>query len=326
MNISNILKRFLPWLVTILILVYLGTTTDLPEAWVTLKSANFAHFIPIVIVVVLGVFLIDSACLTLLFRRFNAPLQFREMLPLKGASYVLNVVNYNAAAAGIALYFKNEKGVPFLHALGSMLWLNFIDIVALTTLVLGGMAVSGIVLEPGMQDILTWMAVGIFCVLVGSCIYWNAGFDYFILGRFREWAIFSAFKKATLMDYATFIPLRIAFVCTYVVSQWAVMADFGLDASFQELILYVPVLTFVGTIPLTTVAGLGTVQVLMREFFIEFAPNGTAQIDAYSTTTILAFVFCRIAIGLFYFGRVSHDFSPTQAEDHSEASAIATDK
>jgi hypothetical protein len=252
-------------------------------------------------------------------------LKFREMLFFKGVSYVLNVVNYNVAAVGIAFYFKNEKGVPFLNALGSMLWLNFIDIVALTTLMLGGVAFSGVVLEPGMQDILTWMAVGIFAVLVGSCIYWNAGFDYFILGRFREWAIFSAFKKATLMDYATFIPLRVAFVCTYVVSQWAVMADFGLDASFQELILYVPVLTFVGTIPLTTVAGLGTVQVLMREFFIGFA-DSTAQIDAYSTTTILAFVFCRIAIGLFYFGRVSHDFSSTQADDHSEGSEIATDK
>jgi hypothetical protein len=320
LNKSTIIKQILPWLITILILVYLGTTTDLVKFWATLKEANFIGFIPVVIAVVAVVFLFDSACLTLLFRRFNAPLTFREMLPLKGASYVLGVVNYNAGAAAIALYFKNEKGVPFLQALGSMLWLNFIDIVALSTLMLGGIWISGVQLEPTTHQIVLWMAVAIYAVFFGSCIFWNAGFDFFILSRCREWPIFSAFKNATLRDYAQFIPLRVAFVLTYVISQWVAMPFFGLDASLQELILYVPVLTFIGTIPLTTVAGLGTVQVLMREFFVGFAPDGTAQIDAYSTTTILAFVFCRIAIGLYYIGRVSHDISSTTGGDQSPES------
>lgn len=79
--------------------------------------------------------------------------------------------------------------------------------------------------------------------------------------------------------------------------------------------MYVPVLTFVGTIPFTTVAGLGTVQVLMRDFYAGFAPHGTAQIDAYSTTTILAFVVCRVAIGYVCMGSVARDFARRRHED-----------
>ena len=115
-----------------------------------------------------------------------------------------------------------------------------------------------------------------------------------------------------------FIAARTAFVATYVLSQWFTMPFFDMDASAVELFLYVPVLTFVGTIPFTTIAGLGTVQVLMRTFFADFAPLGTAQIDAYSTTTILSFVICRIIIGYMYMGSVTRDM-----ETHSTDSTTS---
>ncbi|MFT7622693.1 MAG: hypothetical protein ACI9WU_001868 [Myxococcota bacterium] len=317
--------RLLPWVITLGVLAYIGSTTDIDAALDTLKGTNWLGFVPTVLIVVLASFFFDSWALVQLFSRFNTPVTTREMLPLKGTSYFLNVINYNAAAAGIALFFRNRKDVPFLEALASMLWMNFIDIVSLATLMLVGMAFAAGSggLDPDYQNILIGLAGFIYTVLAGSCIYWNYGFDWLILGRFRSWTIFSTFAKAKLSDYVRFIAIRTAFVMTYVVSQWACMPFFSMDATLGELLLYVPVLTFVGTIPLTTVAGMGTVQVLMRQFFLPFVPVAaasemTAHIDAYSTTTILSFVLCRIIIGAFFMGSVTRDF-----EAHSASSSAS---
>ncbi len=317
--------KLLPWIITTAILGYIVATTDLDAALLTLQNANWLGFIPAVIVLCILVFLFDSGCLVLLFRRFNAQVTFKEMLPLKGTSYFLNVINYNAAAAGIALFFRNRKQVPFLEALSSMLWMSFIDIVSLATLMLLGMAMAGDVsISAEYQRILIGLAGFIYLILAGSCIYWNAGFDWVFLGRMRTWKIFTAFSQATLRDYLTFIGLRTAFVTTYVASQWIAMPFFQMEATMQQLFLVVPVLTFVGTIPLTTVAGMGTVQVLMRTLYADFVPatavDVTAHIDAYSTVTILAFVLCRMGIGYLSMGSVTRDF-----EAHSERSAAATE-
>lgn len=312
----ELIVKVLPWVITTAILAYIGLTTDIDAALATLGKTNWLGFIPVAIVLCICVFLFDSWCLVQLFTRFNEPVAYREMLPLKGTSYFLNVINYNAAAAGIALFFRNRKRVPFLEALSSMLWMNFIDIVSLASLMLLGFGLAmagGYGIDPRYQMILVGLAGFIFLVLIGSCVYWNAGFDWFILGRFRSWRIFTAFSKAKFGDYARFLGLRTLFVATYVIAQWVCMPFFEMDASLPELFLYVPVLTFVGTIPLTTIAGMGTVQVLMREFFLPFVPAGsasamTAHIDAYSTTTILAFVLCRLAIGYVFMGSVTRDF------------------
>lgn len=325
---TEVLKRVLPWLVTTLVLAFIAVTTDLETAWATVRATNWVTFVPAVIAVCVTVFLFDSWCLVRLFSRFVAPVTFKEMLPLKGTSYFLNVINYNAAAAGIALFFRNKKGVPFLEALASMLWLNFIDIVALAALVLLGMWVSPVELDPKLAFWVTAVCSGVLVILVGSCIYWNGRFDWFFFGRFRSWTIFASFAKARLPDYAFFIGIRIAFVGTYVVSQAVSMPFFSLDAGIRELFLFVPLLTFVGTIPFTTIAGLGTVQVLMRSFYEPFTPTYPsmdqvhAHIDAYSTTTILAFVLVRIAIGAVFMRGVSMKI---QAQDPAGAVPDAAD-
>ena len=308
MNVRALILKLVPWLITSLIVGYISLTTDVTVAWETLRNANFLGFVPTVIAVAAGVFLVDSGCLVALFRRFNAPVTYREVLPIKGASYFLNVINYNAAAAAIGLFFRNRKRVPLLESLGSMLWLNFLDIVSLTTLMMIGIVVAGDLLEPKLLRLLLISAGAIYLILIGSCIYWIGGFDFFFMGRFRTWQIFSTFRRATLRDYGIFLAMRIGFSASYILSQLVSMPFFDMHPTLQELVLYVPVITFVGTIPLTTIAGLGTVQVLMRHFYLGFAPHGTAQIDAYSTTSILAFVLVRILIGYFYMGSVARDF------------------
>ena len=308
------LLQSVTWLVTAAVVGYIGATTDLPAVAHTLRALNGPGLAAVVAVTCFVMLWIDSACLALLFSRFDAPTGFREIVPVKGASYVLNTLNYNAGAAATALYFRNRKGVPLIRALGTMLWLNAVDLVALTLLMLVGMAVGHGTLGSSERRTLLLFAGAVLVAFAGSCVYWNAGFDWLILGPLRHWRIFGAFRAARLRDYALFIGLRMVFGCTYTLSQWAFMPFFGMRASLLPLLLYVPVLTFVATIPFTTVSGLGTVQVLMRHYYLELAPMGLAQVDAFSTVTIVGVALGRLLIGLWFTRTVAREMGPGPAQ------------
>ena len=312
MNVFKTWNKFVAWVITASILVWLGMTTDFGVAVETLKSAHFLPFIPVVIGVCGVVYLVDAACLVVLFRRFNASTTLREMLPIKGASYLLNVVNYNAGAASIAYFFRNRKRVPFIESLSSMLWLNFIDVISLALLVIMAIGLGGEHIDPTTRSTLLTFCGSLLVILLGTLAYWNVGWNFFLLGRLRSWRLFTTFSKATVKDYAMFLSLRVFFVATYVFSQWLVMPFFNMEAGLDELFVYVPALTFIGTIPLVNAAGLGAVQGFMREFYADFVPAGhdiNGFIDAYSTTTILSFVLIRVVIGLLCMRSVGKDMA-----------------
>ena len=216
----------------------------------------------------------DSFCLTLLLRRFNAPVTFREILPLKGASYLLNIINYNAAMGGMALYLKRVRRVSFLETASSLLFMNVLDVFALCGLIALGLIFSedalAVALSPESRRGLAWVVAGFAALLVGSWIYWNAGFDFFVLGKLRSWRIFHAFREARLVDYAWLLGLRTVMVFLYVTITWLFARTFGFAVPFGAMLALQPIIIFVGTIPIS-VAGLGTTQVVMRAFYGVYA-------------------------------------------------------
>ena len=267
-------RRLLPWLVSIGLLAYLASTTDLARVWDALQRARLGLFVTVALVGTLLAFLYDSVCLTLLLRRFNAPVTLGEVLPLKGASYFLNVINYNAAMGGMALYLRRVRGVSFLESASSLLFMNVLDVFALCGLIAVGLVASGDALGasvgPEARHGLVVVLVALAAVLVGNLVYWNAGFDFFVLGRLRSWRIFHAFREARLLDYAWLMALRLPLLLLYVAMMWLFAHAFRIDISYPSALALQPIVIFVGTVPIS-VAGLGTTQVLMRSFYGPFA-------------------------------------------------------
>src|SRR5262249_19648787 len=139
-----------------------------------------------------------------------------DMLPMRAVSYFLNTVNYGAAGGGIALFLRNRKGVPFLEAFSSFLFLNFIDFLVLAVIIGMGLA-FGAGVDPAMRRTLWAIIAALSAILLGTLIYWNLKFDFFFLGRLRTWPIFSAFARARLKDYAILALLRLLLFGEYTV-------------------------------------------------------------------------------------------------------------
>ena len=92
------LRQLLPWAVTLGILFFLLNKYDPKAVWEALKNADLGFLLPLWTAAVLIVYLADTGCLVHLFRMCRQKVDIGDLFRVKGASYLLNVINYNAAA------------------------------------------------------------------------------------------------------------------------------------------------------------------------------------------------------------------------------------
>src|SRR5271163_1112299 len=61
-------------------------------------------------------------------RRFNAPMRFRDIVPIRASMYLLALINTNLGQGGVAYYLHRKAKIPFLEALGSILFIALMEI------------------------------------------------------------------------------------------------------------------------------------------------------------------------------------------------------
>ena len=301
------LKKSIPWLVTFGILWFLFNKYDPRAILDVMASANLAILLPLWTLCILVVFLADTGCLIWLFRMCDQPVPPRAMLEVKGASYLLNVINYNAASGGIAYFVSKRNEIPLLKTLSSMLMLSGMDFLALALFVFAAQ-----VLEPGYLPAAyekpTLMIAG--ALWVGDAVVvviWAIRNHFQVLRRASEWSLFACLRSTTVSQHLALIVARIGFLSLYFFTQYLSLGVFGVEIPLVALFGFNAILTLVGIIPIS-IAGLGTTQVVMVALYAPYAAelvNPEATILGYSTAIIGYFVLVRLALGAFFFNRLS---------------------
>ena len=312
------LKRALPWVLSIVIVAWLFSTADLDALQAAVLEADLAALLLGVVGFTFVTFLVDGATLVLLFRRLLTPMPALEVLAVKGVSYFLNAINYTAGAAAVAYFaYKKTPGLRFLRSLSVMVWLNFVDVAALLALAAVGMAFGhGLLPEDLAPQLALVVAVG-WAIVVGALVYWRLGIDFLVLGSFRSWRLFQAFRDARMADYLAMVPVRIGYVGVWVLAQWVMLPTFGIHIDLATLLVYVPLLTFVQIVP-ASVSGLGAVQAVMIAMYAPHvdAPyaEAAARLLGFSTVVGPATALVRIAIGYAFMRNVTKDLVPSEAD------------
>jgi len=103
--------------------------------------------------------------------------------------------------------------------------------------------------------------------LAGHLLYWRLGFDLLVLGKLPTWGIFKSFHAAEVTHYLKLAAIRVPFDLLFVLNNWLALRAFGIEVPFLKVLAYVPVIAFIGIVPVT-VAGLGTVQAA-TVFFVQ---------------------------------------------------------
>lgn len=315
---SRTLKRLLPWILSLAIVGYLFWTVD-REAFVdALREADMLAALGWIGLFTVGVFFLDTFTLRLLLVRLVTPMGYREVLAVKGVSYFLNAITYTAGAGGIAYFVHRKKKVPLLRALSSLVWLNFVDVMALLILLTGGLLFARDRLpDPALTQQISWVVgVGV-VVALGALVYWRFGVDFLLLAPFRSWRIFQCFRDATWADYGVLIAARTGFIAMYIVMAWVLLPTFHIQVDAGGLVVYVPLLTFVQTIP-ASVSGLGAVQGVMQVVYGPYVDTSVitsaglpldpdAAVLAFSTVVGPVTALMRIGMGYFFMNDVTRD-------------------
>jgi hypothetical protein len=289
----------LGWATAALLVGYVAFTADVQGFFDSVSSASLGLFLLGALIAGPLAFALDTAGIWKLLRAAGVPLAAGEAARLRGASYLLNVVNYELALAAIAGLLARRTGRGLAEAAGCSLALAVFDLSGVALAALIGLLFGAPPLPEGLAGWATAAAAlgvagGPALILVARRLRPRLRSGGALAGLLAALALLS--RRDALLTWA----LRVALVLLYVLGDWIFLTSFGFDVPADVALSYLPALYFVIILPVS-VGGLGGGQLATRWLFGPWAPPGvtpTAAADAFSTCSFLAVLAFRVVVGL----------------------------
>lgn len=210
---------------------------------------------------------------------------FVDVLIVRGATFVLYIVNYAVGQGGFG-YYLHKTGVPALRAAGVTLFLIGTNLA--TLLVVTSIAWAAYGGGTG-SAALAW-------TLVIGC----AGYVVYLAiivaspGLLVRRELLAPLFDAGLKGHAIAMLGRLPHVIVLVVGQWAAIRVWGIDVPFVVGMTIMPAVVIASVLPISP-AGLGTTQAAFTFFFADYAIGAT---DDDRAATVLAFSIVHFVYGV----------------------------
>ena len=253
-----------------------------------LLALRYGAYMAFMAAFVVALLICDVAATRYVYRSTIAPVGFRELFVVRGASYLPSLVNHHIGQAWVTYLLSKIHGVPLARVAGA-------------TLVVYA----------------TWAGC---MLLLGAAALWAAdlpvlwaiaplalGVAYLVLlwlrpARLRDRRLLAPLFEAGVGGHIRALLLRIPHAAVLFVGTWVPFLFFGVDIPLASALAYVPILMVAVTLPLTP-AGLGTRDALAATFFEGFVAAATheerlAAIAAATATTVAAITIIDILLGL----------------------------
>lgn len=309
---ASLWRRAIPYLVTILIFGLIFWRIPIREVAEALKNVPAAGFIGIFMPFSLFYFAIDAFCLTWVVRRFNGPVRYAEVMPIRASMYLLAMVNTNLGQGGVAYYLYRKAGIPLLEAVSSVLFIALAEIYQLFLFsTLGVLFYSPPNRELNevthllrIAYVIAWV---IFFAIIG--LFAIARANQPLRRRIessRVGAVAGTFLKARPLDYISVLAIKSPTFLGSLVAQFFALGLYGISIPFPKLVLFLPLVFLAAALPIT-VAHLGTSQ---GAWLLFFSDNGAASVIlAYSLAAHFIFMFCNGLIGLCFLRRAARELA-----------------
>lgn len=305
-------RRALPYFGTLLIFVLIFWRIPMAKVAGALTQAPAAKFVGVFLPYSSLYWLIDSACLTWVIRRFNRPLRFREILPIRASMYLLSLINTNLGQGGVAWYIHRKAQLPFLEVLSSILLIALMEIYQLFLFSTAGVflyrpaSAEQTVLVHALRIVyaVAWCALFAMIALFGAArrsISIRAW-----INNSRAGSISRSFVAARPLDYVIILAIKAPSFALALLAQHFALALYGITIPLMKLVLFLPLVFLAAALPIA-VAHLGTSQAAWLLFFSGNAPD--AKILAYSLAAHFIFMLCNGLFGLLFLPYASRELT-----------------
>jgi hypothetical protein len=289
-NMRARLGRALAWVVTLAALGWLFWKTPIAEVWAAIGRAA-PWTVPLVLVGVALVYVADSFAMWRTFGWFLAKLPFRDVLIVRGATYLLAAINYSVGQGAIVYFVHRARGVPVMRGVATVLLIMGTNVLVLLALVTGGLLLGAE--HPGALVPVVEIAWAGLCVYVVVVV---------IRPRFlASRPVFDVLLSAGLVGHLKPMLVRLPHIAALIVFNLSALRGFGVEVPLGAAIASLPVIMFIAVLPIS-VQGLGTTQAAMVLFFARYVPASAGDpkavvLAASLSAQVLALTF-QVSTGL----------------------------
>ncbi len=287
-------KHIVPWIAGIAILLFLFWRIDMQEFFHALQQANLYIYLPVITIFIFVWFSLESQNLTASFHHFGHKIPYNEMLNIRGTTYLLMVMNYNLGMGGIIFYTKKLKGLSLFRVSSVIFFYIYAETISLSF-----MAAVGCLFTPEPSVIIDRIFYTCSCIVIGYII----GLPlYRRIPQRGFWkklkvSVWETFDEASLKTFVVLPLWRGLYFSTFILFFYIALKAFNINIPLLTLAAVVPVIFFIGNIPITPF-GLGTIQAAMLLFFKNYSSE--ANIMAFSIVYTTSLLLFRIPIGFYY--------------------------
>ncbi len=300
-------KRLAPWVITAICFAYLYLQID-RQAGFQGKSAfellgdvfaqvSWFKWLALMIPYSIFFFLVDSLVVWRIINWFNTRIPYTDILPIRASAYIISILNEQVGKGAMAMYLNRRDGVPGLQVLSSMMFIMFCEFYYLLGWATVGTRIGRDALPEIFHSIPLIAAVAfLFLVL------WILYFRGVIApgNQFRNRDVMHAFRQARWWQYGTIILLRSPALLAAVVVYTLALRLFGVEATFANMLGYLPVIFFGASIP-------GPFRAVAITLWSELFPENRAQMAIFGLVQHNFFILFNAAIGLAFVRRANRE-------------------
>jgi hypothetical protein len=300
-------QQLLPWAITILCFAYLYGRLDgaasregvsLVEYLTAIFSrVSWSRWLALMIPYSAFFFLVDSLIVWRVVSWFNTPVRYLDILPIRGSSYILSILNEQVGKGAMGLYLNRRYGVPGWEVGSSMIFIMFCEFFYLLSWATVGWAMSGDTLPT---------VFGLIPVIATAAAVFFAVFYLFFrgpLGRgmeLREKPLFKSFREAGIAQYLTIIVLRSPALLAAVVVYTYALRLFGVEVEMLQMLGYLPVIFFGAATP-------GPMRTVAITLWVILFPGNVGEMTTFGFVQHNFFIFFNAAIGLLFLQRANRE-------------------
>lgn len=292
-RIVALLKRWLPWLLGITLILVLLLRMPLDKFGSSIKHGPHLQLAAVDLLVTIATLSTDSFATWVGLIAVRMRRSLRDVFFVRGATYILVLLNYALGQGGFG-YYLNRTGARPMRATGATLFLIGINLAALliTTPLMWGVTGTGPTTE------------GLKWVVVAGC----AGFAlYLVLVAARPAVIavrqiFTPLFDAGMKGHMLALAGRIPHVAIIILGQWVALRVWGIATPITVAATVMPAVAIASSLPITP-AGLGTSQAALIYFFADYAVGNSnderaATVLAFSTVHFVYAMLASMVVGL----------------------------
>lgn len=271
-------RRLAPFVVALALVVFVLARLDYAAFWKAVAGINVLAFVGAMVLFVFALLAADSFATAHVYRTAVCPVSTRQLFIIRAASYLPSLVNHHVGQAWLTYFFARVHGASVWKVAGATLLVyatNFAGLFVLMALALPR----------------NWRAVAWLLPLSGVVAV--AGVIYLLVLAARPEVLTRNKTTSVLVDvgpvgHLRALAYRMPHVVVMFIGVWLPFWFFGVDLPLADALAYIPVLMFVGALPVTP-QGVGTRDVVAVELLARFAVGAPDEQRAAIAAATLSF-------------------------------------